>query len=53
MKEYLGDGVYIEDQEDYFELTTFDGVVVTNIIVLDQDVIAFLIDYLKKKGCIG
>jgi len=50
MKEYLGDGVYVELDRDDVVLTTGDGIQVTNRIVLEMDVLENLKDYLEAKG---
>lgn len=39
-KEYLGDGVYVEMQNDYYVvLTTEDGIAVSNTIYLEPEVL--------------
>lgn len=48
-KVYLGDAVYAEfDSYGALVLTTEDGISVTNRIVLEPEVIASLLDYLKR-----
>ena len=43
MKQYLGDGVYVDVEENWVVLTTEDGVKETNRIYLDQEVqLAFM-----------
>ena len=37
-KEYLGDGVYVEEEGGMIKLTTEDGMRVTNCIYLEPDV---------------
>jgi len=50
-KVYLGDGVYVE-QDEYsgIVLTTENGIQITNTIVLEPQVIANLFAYLKAAG---
>ncbi len=49
-KEYLGDGVYVENnvERQMLRLTTEDGVRVTNSIWLDGDVLFAFENYLKR-----
>lgn len=47
-KVYLGDGVYGQFDGDQIILTTENGVVTTNTIVLDAHVTAALIVYIKR-----
>lgn len=49
-KQYLGDGVYIyEDKdEDRLVIYTSDGVMDTNIIFLEREVVRSLLDYLLE-----
>ncbi len=47
-KYYLGDGVYVEWEFDYLTLTTENGLVTTNRIVLEPDVYAALVRYVDK-----
>ena len=49
-KAYLGDGVYVEtdDQMYCLILTTENGIDITNRIVLEPEVIAALLAYLKR-----
>jgi hypothetical protein len=42
-KAYLGDGVYVARSEMGLELTTEDGISVTNRIVLEPEVVEALI----------
>lgn len=47
-KRYLGDGVFVYyDQLSNLIIQTEDGYAVTNRVVLEQGVIAALLDYLK------
>jgi hypothetical protein len=51
MKEYLGDGIYVDWDEyisDCLVLTTSDGIQNTNTIFLEDYVLIALIDYLSK-----
>lgn len=50
MKEYLGDGVYIEVWGDCgaLRITTEDGISVTNEIVFEPETTEALLKYLKK-----
>lgn len=53
MKEYIGDGAYVEFDGFAVVLTTSNGIQDTNIIVLEPEVLsAFLryVDNLKKKA---
>lgn len=52
MKEYLGDGVYIEHKDYDLVLTTSNGLVDTNTIVLDGEVLHALVEYLKREELI-
>lgn len=47
-KEYLGDGVYIEDQGYHVVLTTEDGISVTNRIFMDRQVEKNLRQYMER-----
>jgi len=47
-KVYLGDGVYATFDGDEIILTTENGIIITNTIVLDVQVTAALIIYIKK-----
>lgn len=49
MKEYLGDGVYIQlSPQGTIILTTEDGVSATNTIVLETEVLSKLSNYLQR-----
>lgn len=47
MKQYLGDGVYIDKDEVGFLLTTENGYETTNQIYLDNEVFEMLLIYLN------
>jgi hypothetical protein len=47
-KAYLGDGVYAQVTELGLELTTEDGISVTNRIVLEPEVLDALSRYLER-----
>ena len=49
---YLGDSVYADVENGYIVLTTRNGIPTdpSNIIYLDTDVFAALIEYAKEKG---
>lgn len=47
-KQYLGDAVYVESDGFGFELTTEDGLRVTNRIYLEADVWVKLLRYAEK-----
>ena len=47
-KEYLGDGVYASYDGFYINLTTENGIEVTNKIYLEDTVIASLERFIKK-----
>ena len=49
IKEYIGDGVYAEDNGYEITLTTEDGISVTNRIVLDADVMRAFIAWYKRR----
>lgn len=53
MKTYLGDAVYADIGAYGIILTTEDGVSATNTIYLEPEVIAALVEFLKKLGYIG
>lgn len=38
-KEYLGDGVYVEVDNEMIALTTSDGISTTNIVYLEPEVL--------------
>ena len=50
MKEYLGDAVYAEYTDRGIELTTEDGIRVTNRIFLEPEVLHALISFAKRAG---
>ena len=61
-KQYIGDGVYVEDREHairlttnnlLIRLTTNNGLGVTNEIYLDDYVMRALIEYWKKARKVG
>jgi hypothetical protein len=47
-KAYLGDGVYVARSEMGLELTTEDGISVTNRIVLEPEVVEALLRYVER-----
>jgi hypothetical protein len=47
-KFYLGDGVYIEEQEFRFKLFTSDGLRETNHIFLEVETATALVEWLTK-----
>jgi hypothetical protein len=47
-KEYIGDAVYVGYDGFAIVLTTEDGVSVTNEIVLEPEIWALLLDYVKR-----
>jgi hypothetical protein len=49
MKEYIGDGVYVEFVGGVLTLTTENGVEVTNAIVLEHDVFIALLAYAQRQ----
>jgi len=53
MKQYLGDGVYVRIDE-YFqiELTTENGISVTNTVYLELQVLSNFLEYLKRNKLI-
>lgn len=48
MKQYLGDGVYVEFNGYALVLTTSNGIVDTNKIVLEGEVVAALLKYIER-----
>ena len=50
-KEYVGDGVYIQSSPDGqdFQLTTENGLEVTNTIFLDRDVVRAVLEYIERR----
>ena len=49
-KRYLGNGVYVEVNEDGFTLTTENGIKVTNTIMLEPAVAEALVFYIEEKS---
>lgn len=50
-KTYLGDGVYVEvDEEGIVSLTTENGITVQNEIYLDREVVNNFLEWLKRIG---
>lgn len=47
-KQYLGDGVYVAIDCGRIVLTTEDGISITNAIILEPEVLAELIEYLRS-----
>lgn len=47
MKTYLGDGVYVEFEDEMIKLTTENGIETTNIIYLEPDVYSNLIKWVE------
>ena len=47
-KDYLGDGVYIEDKGHTVVLTTENGICATNTICLEPEVVRAFQRYLKR-----
>lgn len=45
---YIGDGVYVDHEGYDIVLTTWDGIRVTNNIVLEPEVYANLVEYVKR-----
>ncbi len=52
-KQYLGDGVYVEDQGHHLALTTEDGMRATNTIYLEPTVYRALVDYVNRRAVVG
>lgn len=52
-KKYLGDGVYFKYDGSELVLTTENGVMQTNIIFLEMEVIQRLIEELQNEGIIN
>jgi hypothetical protein len=48
MKHYLGDGAYVEFDGYAIVLTTSNGIVDTNRIVLEPEVLAALLLYIER-----
>ena len=48
MRDYLGDGVYVEYTREQIILTTSDGVNTTNKIYLDGYIIAKMLEFIQK-----
>ena len=53
MKEYLGDGVYVDIQNDMLKLTTEDGFDVLNTIYLEPQVYRALLRYAERSAVVG
>jgi hypothetical protein len=54
LKEYLGDGVYVDfDDFGCLTLTTEDGVSVTNRIFLEPEVLEAFLAYLKRHSLLN
>jgi len=49
MKRYLGDGVYVDIQNDMLKLTTEDGLHVLNTIYLEPQVYEALVRYAERE----
>lgn len=47
-KTYLGDGVYVQTTPIGLELTTEDGISVTNRIILEPEVLSALLRYVQQ-----
>ncbi len=47
-KAYLGDGVYVASDGVDLHLTTEDGIAVTNHIVIEPEVYAALLTYVRR-----
>lgn len=47
-KSYIGDGVYIEYDQGDIILTTENGIAITNRIILENDVLNNLIEYVAR-----
>jgi hypothetical protein len=50
-KQYLGDGVYVamDESRDMLVLTTENGIEATNVIYLEEEVVAALLQYIRSK----
>lgn len=48
-KDYLGDGVYVDIQNDMLKLTTEDGISVLNTIYLEPFVYDALVRYVQRE----
>ncbi len=48
MKQYLGDGVYVDWDDRGLVLTTEDGIDVTNAIILEPEVFTALVAYVER-----
>jgi len=46
-KEYLGDGVYIENEGYQLKLTTENGIATTNTIYMDESVLVAFEGYIR------
>jgi len=47
MKEYLGDGVYVELENNMIKLTTENGIEITNTIYLEPEVYTALVKWVE------
>ena len=47
-KEYLGDGVYIENEGYQLKLTTENGIATTNTIYMEEAVVMALESYIRR-----
>ena len=48
-KEYIGDGVYVEDEHGMIKLTAEDGIRATDTIYLEPEVLASLLRWVEKQ----
>lgn len=48
MKTYLGDGVYVDVENNMIKLTTENGVEITNMIVLESEVWTALLAWVAR-----
>ena len=49
MKEYLGDGVYVEDSGFDYILTTENGIEASNTIVVDVQIVKVLNKFIEQR----
>jgi hypothetical protein len=49
-KEYLGDGVYADMDSGMLKLTTENGISTTNVIFFEPEVVAALLEYMKRNA---
>lgn len=47
---YLGDGLYMNWEGDILVLAAYNGIEVTNVVYLEPEVLASLLQNLKKKN---